>query len=459
MRDQRKPDVHSQVTRWPRRIMQTSIRLSHFLALHPRHKTPQPGVTSITPTATPALVTHVHSSAKTSIIHRRATLPRPAVSKHRTSDVQQPQRDYSVLAQLAAKAASPIVLSKAEIRASWDRAFRRAARSGGTSILGEQRAAQASVRNRSYMGRGVSERSTQMNSNLEVHAMLHVPEELRRLIGETCELLNRLDRLPSVVASEHVTAAAEHEQAVATRDAVQADALLAPSDPDIANRAEIAQTRAQEIDAKLARLANAKCSLPRLLAELDERVVAASATLREASAPLKTTVQHDVVADLNTALVQLATVLKRAYAVRAGGVGLPWLGDIKIQHPIESGYLLNDGRLGTGEDLTATWRDNPAAAACFAALQPLREVEDRVGSHVRRIDRERSIALTAANEKAREESFSGRRPSRAPQTAADAGDWTPPPNAHPFIPPIYRNLPPRKQEFGAMRDPAALEEF
>ena len=149
MRDQRKPDVHSQVTRWPRRIMQTSIRLSHFLALHPRHKTPQPGVTSITPTATPALVTYVHSSAKTSIIHRRATLPRPAVSKHRTSDVQQPQRDYSVLAQLAAKAASPIVLSKAEIRASWDRAFRRAARSGGTSILGEQRAAQASVRNRS----------------------------------------------------------------------------------------------------------------------------------------------------------------------------------------------------------------------------------------------------------------------------------------------------------------------
>jgi hypothetical protein len=289
--------------------------------------------------------------------------------------------------------------------------------------------------------------------------MLHVPEELRRLIGETCELLNRRDRLPSVVTSEHAAAAAEHEQAVAARDAVQADALLAPSDPDIAKRAEMAQTRATETDANLMRLENAKRALPRLLAELDERLVAASATLREASAPLKTTVRHDVTADVSTAVAQLVTVLKRAYAAQAAGIGLPWLRDITIHHPYENGYLLQDGRLGSGEALTTTWRDNPAAATCFAALQPLKEVEDRVASHVRRIDREKSNAQIAANVKARDESFSGGRKPRPTQAAAEAGDWQPPPNPHPFVPPIYRNLPPRKLEAGAMRDPAALDQF
>jgi hypothetical protein len=289
--------------------------------------------------------------------------------------------------------------------------------------------------------------------------MLHVPEELRRLIGATCQLLNRRDRLPSVVASEHAAATAEHEQAVAARDAVRADALLAPSDPDIAKRAEIAQTRAEKTNANLMRLENAKRALPRLLAELDERVVAASAALREASAPLKTTVQHDVTADVSTAVAQLVTVLKRAYAAQAGGIGLPWLRDITIHHPYENGYLLHDGRLRSGEDLTTTWGDNPAAAACFAALQPLKEVEDRAASHVRRIDREKSNAQIAANVKARDESFSGGRPARPTQAAADAGDWKPPPNPHPFVPPIYRNLPPRQQDVSGMRDPAALDEF
>ena len=96
--------------------------------------------------------------------------------------------------------------------------------------------------------------------------MLHVPEELRRMIGDTRDLLERLDRLPAVVASEHATASAEYEQAVATRDTVTADALLAPADPELANRADVAQTRAQETGAKLARLENAKRALPGLLA-------------------------------------------------------------------------------------------------------------------------------------------------------------------------------------------------
>ena len=146
----------------------------------------------------------MHSSAKTSIIHRRATLPRPAVSKHRTSDVQQPQRDYSCwpsrskgcIADSAFQSRDqsklgPCISPRGSVR--WHKHLGRTACRPSISPkpIGD-------------MGRGVSERSTQMNSNLEVHAMLHVPEELRRLIGETCELLNRLDRLPSVVASEHV---------------------------------------------------------------------------------------------------------------------------------------------------------------------------------------------------------------------------------------------------------------
>ncbi len=288
--------------------------------------------------------------------------------------------------------------------------------------------------------------------------MLHVPEQLRRMIGDTRDVLERLDRLPAVVASEHAAASAEYEQAVATRDTVVADALLAPADPELANRAEVAQTRAQEIGAKLARLENAKRALPGLLAELDGRVVAASATLREAAAPLKNAIQRDVLADLTTATAQLSVVLKRAYAARAAGVGLPWIDGIEIRHPFDNGYLLHDGRLGTGEDLAATWRDDTDAAAWFAALQPLKEVEDRVASHMRRIDRKRSTAQIAANAKARDESFSGRRP-RAPQAAAEAGEWSPPANPHPFVPPIYRNLPERNQESGAKRDPAALDQF
>ena len=184
--------------------------------------------------------------------------------------------------------------------------------------------------------------------------MLHVPEELRRMIGDTRDLLERLDRLPAVVASEHATASAEYEQAVATRDTVTADALLAPADPELANRADVAQTRAQETGAKLARLENAKRALPGLLAELDGRVITASATLREAAAPLKTAIQRDVLVDLVNAVDQLSTVLKRAYAARAAGVGLPWIGNIDIRHPFENGYLLQDGRLGTGEDLATT---------------------------------------------------------------------------------------------------------
>jgi hypothetical protein len=91
--------------------------------------------------------------------------------------------------------------------------------------------------------------------------MLHVPEELRHTIEDTRDLLERLDRLPSAVASEHAAATAEHERAVVARDAVHADALLAPSDPVIAKSAEMAQTRAEETGANLIRLENAKRAL------------------------------------------------------------------------------------------------------------------------------------------------------------------------------------------------------
>src|SRR3954454_16742067 len=70
-------------------------------------------------------------------------------------------------------------------------------------------------------------------------------------------------------------------------------------------------------------------------------------------------------------------------------------------------HFLDEGRLRSGEDIAGSWRDNPAAAACFASLQPLKDVEDRLAAHMRRIEHARSTAQIAANAKAHEESFSG----------------------------------------------------
>jgi hypothetical protein len=128
MRNQLMLEAHQRGGHLPDRIMHTGIRLAHFLGLasRPRQKASQSYVVSAPPTAPAAPVPNVPSSAKPSKIHGRAAPPQTAVPKRRKIAVHQPQPDYAVLAQLSARTASPIVLSKAEIRASWDLAIHRA---------------------------------------------------------------------------------------------------------------------------------------------------------------------------------------------------------------------------------------------------------------------------------------------------------------------------------------------
>ncbi len=113
MPDPATPNVHPKGTHWPGRIMRTSMRVAHLLGLARRahHSATQPSVA-------PALQI---PKSQARIVTRRSV-----GSKRHNAHARKPRPDYSALAQLAtSKMASPSQ-TKAETRASWDLAFRRA---------------------------------------------------------------------------------------------------------------------------------------------------------------------------------------------------------------------------------------------------------------------------------------------------------------------------------------------
>ena len=129
MRDQARLGVPRQWSYSPKGMMQASIRVAHLLGLSPRTRriTSESGVPPANRTTAHGPMAQVRDGdVKTPKSRAGTAKSLSAGPKRRKANARKPLPNYSALVQLALSTVSPPSLSKAETRASWDRAFRRA---------------------------------------------------------------------------------------------------------------------------------------------------------------------------------------------------------------------------------------------------------------------------------------------------------------------------------------------
>jgi hypothetical protein len=257
----------------------------------------------------------------------------------------------------------------------------------------------------------------------------------------------RLEALARALDEQRAAAKIEAQHAGDARDTAEAEVMLAaPGDLAAAKRLKAARDRAQDTADALVKIEGAMRALPTRMSEADAKITAAAMTLEAAAAPVRDGIREAYTKELAAAVKTVSKALALGHALAAAGLSMSWLLDkVEVPHPVWGRPpMLKGPALDTGagkENLASLWRDDPMAVALHERLLPLHQAQNGLTNHGRRIWDERSRIEAAESARARAESFRVDHGILPPSQQLQAR--TPPPNPHPFVPPVYRGLPER----------------